>query len=193
VALRSTVPQRAIPRDQQAVSKALTAAVAVALVFGLVGVVFLGLMLRERKTTAAGSVSAGGLTLQVQSAQWIDLEHDHEDGFQMPQQMTPGAPGPNQQRLAVEVTLENHSDSIRQFTQSEFAIEGPDGEISPMVSEDLSDKLLRPGLGLSGSLSFDLPASSAKQGNPRFFLVWDRAGEVVRVPVTVGAASHTHN
>jgi len=181
-----------MPRGQPAAPKALMAAIVVALVLGLTGVVFLGLMLRER-TAAAGSASAGGLTLKLQSAQWIEMEHGQGGGFAMPQQMTPGAPAADQERLALGVTVENRGGSARQFSRSEFAIEGPNGQTWPLVTENLDSKYLPPGVGVTGSLSFDLPAANASQGNPTLFLVWHRAGKVVRLPVTVGAASHTHH
>jgi len=161
-------------------------------VFGLTGVVFLGLMLRER-SDLPGSVSAGGLTLKLQSAQWIEMEHGNDSGFQMPQQMTPGAPGHDQKRLALEVTIENRGGSARQFSGNEFAVEGAGGQTWPLATENLSDKSLLPGLGVPGSLTFDLPATEAGQGDHSLFLVWDRAGKVVRLPITVGAASHVHN
>src|SRR5574341_1939174 len=103
-----------MPGDQATVPTGLVVAVVAALVAGLVGVVFLGLMLRERNA-ATGAVSAGGLTLQVQSAQWVDMEHSGQNGFQMPQQMMPGAPSPGQERLAVEVALSNRSGGDTQF------------------------------------------------------------------------------
>lgn len=192
MALRSSVPQGAIARDQPAVPKGLMVAIVVALVFGLTGVVFVGLMLRERNAVA-GSVSAGGLTLQVQSAQWVDLDHDHTDGFQMPQSMTPGAPGPDQQRLAVEVAVSNRGAGDTLLSQSEFWVQGLDGKVWPLVADNLSDKHLGPGFGVSGSLTFDLPAASVSQTNKGLFLLWDRAGKVVRVPMTVGGTTtHAH-
>jgi hypothetical protein len=194
VALRSSVPQRTVLRDQPALPRGLLVAVVVALVFGLTGVVFLGLMLRERNAVA-GSVSAGGLTLQVQSAEWVDLEHDHNAGFQMPQSMTPGAPGPDQQRLSVEVAVSNHGSRDTLFSESEFAVESVNGETWPLVADNLSgDTPLAPGLGITGTLSFDLPAASVGQAGKGLFLLWSRAGKVVRVPVTVGGTTaHVHD
>jgi Domain of unknown function (DUF4352) len=192
VALRSSVPRQATSRERSAVPNGLVVAVVVALVAGLVGVMFLGLMLRGRNAVA-GSVSAGGLTLQVQSAQWVDLEHDHDDGFQMPQSMTPGAPGPDQQRLAVEVAVSNRGSGETLFSEDEFSIQRLDGQAWPLVADNLSEKHLSPGFGVTGSLSFDLPAASASQASKGLFLVWSRAGKVLRVPVTVGGtATHVH-
>jgi hypothetical protein len=167
-------------------------AIVVALVFGLSGVVFLGLMLRERNAVA-GSVSAGGLTLQVQSAEWVDMEHSHDPGFQMPQAMTPGAPGPDQQRLAVEVAVSNRGSAEQLFSDSEFSVQSLNGQAWPLMADNLSDKHLGPGLGVTGSLTFDLPAASVDEANKGLFLLWSRAGKVVRVPVTVGGtAAHVH-
>lgn len=218
MALRSSVPQRAISRDQSAIPKGFIVAIVVALVAGLTGVVFFGMMLRERN---AGSVSAGGLTLKVESAQWVNMDTEGMDqGFQMPQQMMPGAPSHDQQRLAVAVTISNGGGGDMQFSHTEFSVQGPDGQVSPLVADDLggvadpggaldglpaddglsgvADDLgsthLGPGLGLSGSLSFDLPATSASQVDKGLFLLWSRAGKVVRVPVTIGAAAaHDHH
>jgi hypothetical protein len=194
-----------MPRDQATVPTGLVVAVVAALVAGLVGVVFLGLMLRERNA-AAGAVSAGGLTLQVQSAQWVDMEHSGQNGFQMPPQMMPGAPSPGQERLAVEVALSNRSGGDTQFLGTEFSIQGLDGHVWPLVADDLdnaahdsgaADALdgthVGPGLGVTGTLSFDMPSASASQAKEGLFLLWSHAGKVARVPVTVGEApAHVH-
>lgn len=220
MALRYGIPQRTALRGQPAVPRGLLVAIVVALVFGLIGVVFLGLMLRERNAVA-GSVEAGGMTLQVRSAQWVDMDHNSSDGFQMPQQMMPGAPSPNEQRLALEVAVSNHSRSVTQLSHSEFSIQSSDGQVWPLVADDLGgaseasdgafDGLppdtedsasavaaagatrLGPGLAVNGSLSFDLPAASVAQTGKGLILLWSHAGEVARVPVTVGAApAHVH-
>jgi hypothetical protein len=220
LALRSSVPRATALRERPAVPRGLLVAIVVALIFGLTGVVFLGLMLGERNAVA-GSVSAGGLTLQVQSAQWVDLEHNSQDGFQMPQQMMPGAPSPDQQRLAVEVAVSNRSGRATLLSHSEFSVQSSDGQVWPLVADDLGgsgddaegafDGLrgtvedsgaaavgaeatrLGPGLAVNGSLSFDLPAATVAQAGKGLVLLWSRAGKVVRVPMTVGAApAHVH-
>jgi hypothetical protein len=192
----------------------------------LVGVVFLGMMLRERN---AGAVTVGGLTLRVQSAQWIQMEHGSQDGFQMPAQMMPGAPDHDQQRLVLAVTISNRGDRATQFRHDEFALQAPGGQVVPMVADDMGGEVdpadafegLSPaeasmsltdgrgasgaasdlgttpvgaGLGLDGTFSFDLPAASASQASSRgLTLLWSRAGEVVRVPVTIGTAAPEHH
>lgn len=193
MALPYSSAQRATLDVRPPVSGGVLAAIALALVFALAGVVFLGLMLRERGAVA-GSVTAGGLTMLVQSAEWVDLEHSHDGGFQMPQAMTPGAPAPDQRRLAVEVSVSNRGSDATLFNHGEFALEGPHGQTWPMVADNLADETpLGPGLGITGTLTFDLPTASADQAGKGLFLQWSRAGKVFRVPMTVGgAAAHVH-
>ncbi len=191
MALRATAPRHVtVPRGRSAVPRALVTAVVVALSLGVVGAVLLGLMLRERGGVA-GSATAGGLTLEVQSAQWAELEHEHQDGFQMPAQMTPGAPAPGQQRLALEVAMLNRSDTTKLFNADEFSLEGPDGQARPLAADNLGGQQLGPRLGINASLTFDLPQAIAGQTAPKLMLVWRHAGKVARLPVTVGAA-HAH-
>ena len=226
MAVRSSAPHRAMAHGQAAVPKGLVVAVVAATVAGLVGVVFLGLMLRERN---AGAVSVGGLTLRIQSAQWVQMEHGSQDGFQQPAQMMPGAPSHDQQRLVVAVTISNGGDRATRFRHDEFALQTPDGQVVPMVADDLGREAdpaeafdgLSPGqasksptnaddgsgaapdvgttpvgagLGLDGTFSFDLPATTAKEASSKgLTLLWSRAGELVRVPVTVGTAAPEHH
>jgi hypothetical protein len=211
---------------QAAAPKGLVVAVVVATVVALVGVVFLGLMLRERN---AGAVSVGGLTLRIQSAQWVQMEHGSQDGFQMPAQMMPGAPSHDQQRLVLAVTISNRGDRAMQFRHDEFSLQAPDGQVVPMVADDLGGETdpsdafdglspgkasksltdpgdgsgaapdvratpVRAGLGLDGTFSFDLPATSASQASSKgLTLLWSREGKVMRVPVTIGTAAPEHH
>jgi hypothetical protein len=184
------VAQVTARRELDTAPRALVVAVAIALLTGVVGAVLLGLMLRERGALSTAA-SAGGLTLKVESAQWAELEHDHQQGFQMPAQMTPGAPAPGQQRLAVEVAILNRSDQTKLFSADELGLQGPDGKVSPLAADNLGGQRLGPGLGINASLTFDLPEAVAAQAAPELFLVWSHAGKVARLPLTVGAA-HAH-
>jgi hypothetical protein len=187
---RACSPRARSPRARSARPWTGAAPVAVALVVAVAGVALLGLMLRERGQ-AAGVATVGRLTLQVHGAVWTNLDHGHQDGFQRPAQMTPGAPAPGQRRLAVDVAVLNRGGGAEPVGAAEFGLQAPDGSVVPLAADNLGDQRLGPGLGVNASLTFDLPDAVATQAAPNLVLVWRHAGKVARLPLTVGG-DHPH-
>lgn len=163
-------------------------AMSMALVLSLVGVALLAVMLRDRPAPAG--VVVGGLSLRIQEAGWVQMDHVEggSGGFQMPAAMMPGAPLPGEERLRLQVTLANTTDSPRRLSDGEFRLQSADGDTWPLRSETFGLDQLGPGLAVSGSLHFDVRSEGARLGDGSLQLVWERAGKVVRLAVPAGAA-----
>ncbi|MBE7472510.1 MAG: hypothetical protein DPW09_07005 [Anaerolineae bacterium] len=186
----------------------------VALAASLLGLGMAIPMLLTRTPLAAigQDIQADGLVLRVESAAW--LVHEHEDAppppgvnvnqnsagsngqnadqgqqFPMPASMMPGMPENGQQRLHIELMLRNEGSLPRSFGPDEFRLEASNNHSwKPQDNTSFLNVTVQPGQALNTALSFDIDEAAAN-----LFLVWNRGGSLVRVPMTDPDHDHTGN
>src|SRR5207253_3274128 len=122
---------RARARSQQALPGWLPV-VGVALAAALAGLFLLLALVappRPAVPPEPGSITAGDLSLQIQTTSWIT--HDEvggptpgsvQNGFQMPASMMPGMPDHGTHRLYVEAEVSNPGQSDASISPQEFSV-----------------------------------------------------------------------
>jgi hypothetical protein len=166
----------------------------------VLAVVSLGMLGWQRLTAPAiassGSATLAGLTVELGSAEWVELGHVHDGqgGFLMPDQMMPGAPQGDQVRLGIRITLSNTDSGTREFSLvDEFAVVGGAETEPRRLSTDSIGLLSRLGAGAAvhGRLYFDIEVPG--ENDPPLYLRWTRDGDTIQIPVSIGTNAPEHD
>jgi hypothetical protein len=153
---------------------------------------------------------AGGLSLTVDTMLWMsndvsgsgapasanapgqaapppaDSTSDGSTGFSMPDSMMPGYQPTGDDRLRIEVDLNNVTGSAQQYSTTNFTLSGPGGKTWQVNGQEHSSQPasadLQPGFATTVDLYFDIQASDAKN----LTLHWSRGGRTISMPVNTG-------
>lgn len=145
------------------------------------------------------TVSMDGITVSVGESQWQTMNHtiDNQGGFQMPDQMMPGAPTGNDMRLGIHVTLTNPQSRTEPFSlPDEFSISGGlEPEPRPLTADTVGTlNRLGPGTALQAVLYFDVEVPDVENPTlPQLYLHWSRGGDAVRIPVQLPGEVPEHD
>jgi hypothetical protein len=153
---------------------------------------------------------AGGLSLTVDTMLWMsndvagsgapasanvpgqaapppaDSTSDGSTGFSMPDSMMPGYQPTGDDRLRIEVDLNNVSGSVEQYSTTNFTLSGPGGKTWQVNGQEHSSLPasadLQPGFATTIDMYFDIQAADAKN----LTLHWSRGGRTISMPVNTG-------
>lgn len=142
----------------------------------------------------APAYQAGGLALTVTTMLWMSNDMTGQgpvkgsSGFSMDPSMMPGIQAVGENRLRVEVVLNNVTGNVQGYSVNGFRVSAPGGQTWPLDSvghEDLpSAANIQPGFQVTLDLYFDVPAKQSKH----LTVKWSRGGTTVSIPVnTTGA------
>lgn len=140
-----------------------------------------------------------GITVDVQESEWAVMNHttDSQGGYQMPDQMMPGAPTGDDMRLGVHVTLTNRESRTVTFSLvDEFSMSGGHEPEPHPLSADTVGTLnrLSPGTALQGILYFDVEVPNVENPQlPQLYLQWSRGGDAIRIPVELPGELPEHD
>lgn len=146
------------------------------------------LVLRGAARIPVEEATAGGLHLTMLEARWLLDQMAHGENFQKPSTMMPDMPAWGQQRVTLELTVDNLSSRPQIFDGGEFWLVPEVGEERPPVGANTGFAELAPGQTLNTAIHFDLD-TTLPHGQLR--IVWRRAGETVYLPVPA-PAEHYH-
>jgi hypothetical protein len=114
---------------------------------------------------------------------------DSTGEFSMPISMMPGIQPVGDDRLRIEIDLDNVSGSVQQYALADFTLFGAGGKTWPVNSPEHSDQplsaVLQPGFATTIDLYFDIQSSDAKN----LTLHWSRDGRTISLPVNTGGAA----
>jgi hypothetical protein len=124
------------------------------------------------------------------------MEHvqDGRGGFVMPHQMMPDAPGSDEVRLGISITLSNTDSQTQRFSLvDEFTVVGGVEAAPTRLRADSIGALprLAPGAAVHGTLYFDLERSA--QPHSPTYLRWVRDGKAVSIPLSIGGSPPGHD
>jgi hypothetical protein len=174
-------------------------------------VVALGLLVMgSRQGQAAADLAshpneAGGLSLSVDTMLWMSNDVDGSGApasvnvpgqaapapgdpnqFTMPDSMMPGMQPTGDDRLRIEVDLNNVTSSVQKYNTTDFTLSGPGGKTWPVNGQEHSSQPatadLQPGFATTVDLYFDIQASAIKN----LTLHWSRGGRTISMPVNTG-------
>lgn len=190
-----------------------TRAILLLLALGLAiwgSVVAVQLVIAPTLTAGIGeTIHAGDLAFSVNRLEWLSMNHDHDAesttdvslqsgeadgaaaasamGFSMPPSMMPGLPPVGQQRLRVEVTLQNTGSGREAIGPEYFRVESADGtSYLPLPNSPFRSQELVRGQGMGAVLFVDVDEDAR---DPR--LIWARGGKQVAIRIN-GAPDHNH-
>lgn len=152
---------------------------------------------------------AGGLSLSVDTMNWMsndvsgsgapasanvpgqaapppaDSAVDGSTGYSMPDSMMPGIQPTGDDRLRIEVDLNNVTNSVQQYNTTDFTLTGS-GKTWQVNGQEHSSQPasanLQPGFATTIDVYFDIQASDAKN----LTLHWSRGGRTISLPVNTG-------
>jgi hypothetical protein len=139
---------------------------------------------------------AGGLSLSVNTMLWMSndmtglgpLNQSHK-GFSMSSSMMPGIQSAGNDRLRVEVVLNNNTGDVQRYSVGDFSVAGRGSKTWPADSvghEDMpSSAVIQPGFAVTIDLYFDVPAKYITH----LTVEWSRGGTTVSIPVRTSNAS----
>ena len=133
---------------------------------------------------------AGGLSLSVNTMLWMSNDmtgqgpiNKSRQGFSMDPSMMPGIQSVGDDRLRVEVVLNNTTGDQQRYSVSDFSLAGTGSKTWPVDSvghEDMpSSAVIQPGFAVTIDLYFDVPAKYINQ----LTVKWSRGGTTVSIPV----------
>lgn len=177
--------------------------VPLALLVAALGVLVLGTMQgRAAADLASHPNEAGGLSLSVDTMLWLndDMTGNGDpaapppaDGsYDMPSSMMPGMEPVGDNRLRIEVDLSNVSNTVEEYSTTDFTLSAPGEKTWQVDDQDHSalpaSAYLQPGFATTVDVYFDVPAADSKN----LTLHWSRGGRTISMPVKTGdAASST--
>jgi hypothetical protein len=141
---------------------------------------------------------AAGEELTVQQMLWMSNDMTGQGplkvpkGFPMDPGMMPGMQTANDNRLQVDVSLQNITRHIQSYAKSDFRVIGPGGRSWPFVDVEgsgFSRAYLQPGYDVSLDLYFDIPLTQSKD----LSIEWTRGGVTVDFPVTTNGVPAPHH
>jgi hypothetical protein len=152
---------------------------------------------------------AGGLSLTVDTMLWMSNDvsgsgapasakvpgqaapapADSSGEFSMPSAMMPGMQPAGDDRLRIEVDLNNVSGSVQKYATTDFTLSGPGGKTWQVNGQEHSSQPasadLQPGFATTIDMYWDIPASDAKN----LTLHWSRGGRSISMPVNTGGGA----
>jgi hypothetical protein len=157
---------------------------------------------------AAHPNQAGGLSLTVDTMIWMSNDVSgsgapasanvpgqaapappDSTGYAMPDSMMPGIQPTGDDRLRVEVDLNNVTGSVQKYSTTDFTLTGPGGKTWQVNGQEHSSQPafadLQPGFATTIDVYFDIPASDAKN----LTLHWSRGGRTISMPVNTGGSA----
>jgi hypothetical protein len=184
----------------------------------VLGLLVMGTMQGEAAANlAAHPNQAGGLSLTVDTMLWMSndvsgsgapasanvpgqaapppadstLGGDDSAGFSMPDSMMPGYQPTGDDRLRIEVDLDNIASSVEQYSTTDFTLSAPGGKTWQVNSQEHSSlpasAYLQPGFATTIDLYFDIQAADTKN----LTLHWSRGGRTISMPVNTGGEAPT--
>ncbi len=180
------------------------------------GVLVMGSMQGQAAADLASHPNqAGGLSLTVDAMLWMsndtsgsgapvsanvpgqaaqppaDSTVDGSTGFSMPDSMMPGYQPTGDDRLRIEVDLNNVSGNVQKYAMTDFTLSGPGGKTWQVNGQEHSSQPgsanLRPGFATTVDMYWDIPAADAKN----LTLHWSRGGRTISLPVNTGGEAPT--
>ena len=172
-------------------------------------VVALGLGARQGQAAAdlaSHPNEAGGLSLSVDTMLWMSNDMsgtgapasanvpgqaapapaDSPAGFSMPDSEMPGMQTTGDDRLRIEVDLNNVSGRVQQYSLTNFTLSAPGGKTWQVNGQEHSNQPasanLQPGFATTVDVYFDIPAANVKN----LTLHWSRGGRTISTPVNTG-------
>ncbi len=146
------------------------------------------LVLRGASRIPVEQARLGGLDLHVLEARWLLDQMAHGENFQKPSTMMPDMPAWGQQRVTLELTVDNHSSSPQVFDGAEFWLVPEIGDERPPIGANVGLAQLAPGQTLNTALHFDLDTTLP---HGKILIEWRRAGDTAYLPVPA-PAEHYH-
>jgi hypothetical protein len=141
---------------------------------------------------------AGGLETTVTQMLWMSNDMTGQGplkknaGFPMDPNEMPGMQTPGDNRLRVDIDLENVSTHFQTYSYSQFRVLGPKGQSWPYTDTGgegpISGIALQPGYDVHLSLYFDLPIAQTKG----LSIEWTRGGATVDFPVSTTGVPTPH-
>jgi hypothetical protein len=152
---------------------------------------------------------AGGLSLSVDTMNWMSNDVSGsgapasanvpgkaalppadntagDSGYSMPDSMMPGIQPTGDDRLRIEVDLNNVTGSVQKYSTTDFTLTGPGGKTWQVNGQEHSSQPasadLQPGFATTIDVYFDIQASYAKN----LTLHWSRGGRTISLPVNTG-------
>jgi hypothetical protein len=175
--------------------------VPLALLAAAIGSLVFGSLLGQSQATIASQPGwlAGGLELSVQHMGWMSNDMTGQGplkvpkGFPMDPGMMPGMQSVNDNRLRVEVNLQNITRHVQAYAKSDFRVLGPNGQSWPFVDVEgngpVSGTTLQPGYVVTLDLYFDIPIAQSKG----LSIAWTRGGVTVDFPVSTNGVPTPHH
>lgn len=140
----------------------------------------------QRIPVQEGSIQ--GMHLRMTQARWILDQMDHGENFQKPSVMMPDMPDWGNQRVTIELALENRSAETQSFDGAEFVLVPQLGEEVPPMGANVGFATLQPGQSFNTALHFDM---DTRDPHGRIQVEWRRSGESVYLPIPA-PAEHYH-
>jgi hypothetical protein len=185
--------------------------VPLALLSVVLGLLVMGSMQGQAAADLASHPNeAGGLSLSVDAMNWMsndmsgsgapasakvpgqaapppaDSAVDGSAGYSMPSNMMPGIQPVGDDRLRMEVDLNNVTGSVQTYSTTDFTLTGPGGKTWQVNGQEHSDQpvsaSLQPGFATTIDVYFDIPAANTKN----LTLHWSRGGRTISLPVNTG-------
>ena len=185
--------------------------VPLALLAVVLGLLVMGSMQgRAAADLAAHPNQAGGLSFTLDTMNWMsndmsgsgapasanipgqaapppaDSAVDGSAGYSMPDNMMPGIQPTGDDRLRIEVDVNNVTGSVQQYSMTDFTLTAPGGKVYQVNGQEHSDQpasaYLQPGFATTIDLYWDIAASDAKN----LTLHWSRGGRTISLPVNTG-------
>jgi hypothetical protein len=104
----------------------------------------------------------------------------------MPDSMMPGIQPTGDDRLRIEVDLNNVTGTVQKYATTDFTLTGPGGKTWQVNGQEHSSQPvsanLQPGFATTIDIYFDIQASDAKN----LTLHWSRGGRTISLPVNTG-------
>jgi hypothetical protein len=178
--------------------------VPLALLAVVLGLLVMGTMQGQAAADLASHPNqAGGLSLTVDTMLWMSNMSgssqaapapadntvdgsDGSNGFSMPDSEMPGYQPTGDDRLRIEVDLNNVGGSVQQYSMTDFTLTGPGGKTWQVNGQEHSDQPaaadLQPGFATTIDMYWDIPAANTKN----LTLHWSRGGRTISMPVNTG-------
>lgn len=138
---------------------------------------------------------AGGLKLSVNTMLWMSndmtglgpLNKGHK-GYSMDPSMMPGMQTVGENRLRVEVVLNNNTSDVQRYSVNDFSLAGTGSKTWPVDSvghEDMpASAAIQSGFAVTIDLYFDVPTKYINH----LTVEWSRGGTTVSIPVRTSNA-----
>jgi hypothetical protein len=188
--------------------------VPLALLAVVLGLLVMGTMQGQAAANLASHPNeAGGLSLSVDAMLWMSndvsgsgapasakvpgqaapapADSDTSDEFTMPDSEMPGMQPTGDDRLRIEVDLNNVTGSVQRYATTDFTLSGPGGKTWKVNSQEHSalpaSADLQPGFATTIDMYWDIPAANTKN----LTLHWARGGRTISMPVNTGGEAPT--